>query len=479
MKLQNLNENSLTESTKKNCDCKCICQPIWNINMSNNIIDENNNNKTNSNYKFPESEKTKIQLSTQEETTDCEFVEPEDNYINRFFWKSQFGRICNFSLLTIGFYYAFIHSNTSVKLFTTKVMNLNDFILAMMFLAFEHSLLLLVVYPLSRLNKSKNFYWFIGTVVTVLIQLGSLFDFNGTITTGFNRFIISTEAVRVTMKIISFLSECNKNNEVFERTTFRSFAYFLFAPTLVYRPKYSRTKKVRLTRILYHLAWGATVAVLFARFFYNYLLPWCTFDIATCDYQTLIEKLTAIFISISLTYSTIIVFHYFELWCGFFGEILRFPNRRLFDDPSGSVAQAARNVNIVVSDFLSNYVYRPIYEKTKSRFSSLVTTFSISMFYHELVMSYVLIQVIVPNFILIIILSSLLLKKNLHPILSFIRFIIVLVGCSMFFINHAFEFFAWTSTVPNIEYESKFRLIPLSFPYLYKIFTQNNYNYFW
>lgn len=431
--------------------------PAYSIDNVNNNSFNNNNNNVN------DGQDVDI-LSGKEEI----LQQTTDNWIHRLLYGTIEGTV----ILVICLYFAFFTIEEPFSAFTQNVMGPKEFGYLAAFLAIEYAIAFTILYPLSRLSTSKKYYWFIGTFCTIVITFVSLLDYQANKTTWFNRFIISTEATRMTMKYVSFLCECNKSDQIHSKTTIGSFAYFLFAPSLIYKLNYPRTKSIRLTKIAYYVIWYVTFSALFSRFFFHYLYQLIEFDWANVTLFEFGFKCIILYNVIAIGYIGVVHFSYFELWCGFWAELFRFSNRKHFGDHDEFFVKtnSARAFNFVVSDFLNAYLYKPFCSETQSRFKSLFVVFTVATLYHEITSSYVCNQLVLINLpILTSIAVIIFWKKDLPPLAQFIRTTLVFIAASLFALSHSLEYFAWRSTVPGLENESKLRLIPLFYKYVYQL----------
>lgn len=419
----------------------------------NSNIDGPNNNKV----KFEDDETPKI-------------VPVQDNYVHQFLCSTWYGRIINIILLATLSYFIFSTSEfyRSTQIYVGGWCQLG---ILLLFLIVEHIIVLCILYPLSRVSRATSYYWFIGLVASLTILMLSLFDVSGKTFTGSMRFLISTEAIRMTMCIVAFLYENNKSEKIFKNSNIWTLLYFLFAPTLVYKTNYNRTDRIRPFVILYHVSWFIIIIFGLPKLLFDILYPISEIDFATDTLSQFATKIVYSAISILITYLTMVHFSYFEIFNGLCGEILRFPNRELFGHPKEflSSTNVVRAINIVVSDFLSNYLYKPFYSMYKSRGISIFVAHFVSLFFHDLVMSYVLHVLIFPNSFMWFLPVIVLLKRKVHPIIEISRMTVGLLGFAVYLGGYIVDYFARISSIPGVENEPHLRFIPLGYLYTYQM----------
>lgn len=452
-----------------------------NTDENGNVNKENDISNNNSNGNKKRNTETKVDVSTGVDIK-SEPAKLKSNFIHNFLYGSAFGLVINVILMVICAYFAFFSVEDGTKYFRERVMGFKDFQYLICFLFVEHVIVLLLFFPLTRLYRTTTYYWFIGVIASICITICAVFDYRANITTGYMRFVASTEVTRVTMKIVALLLECNKSEETFKKTTLGTFTYFMFAPTLIYKVNYGKTKRVRFSILYFHVAWFVIASVLMGRLFYQYIYDWAKIDFGKTTVFQLILQSYIILISFTTTYVVVVYFIYFENWCGFYGELLRFPNRRLFGPVKHyfNTRKVARAANAVVSDFFNTYIFKPIVTMTKSTYTAIFFVWAISIFYHEWVMAYILHQIVAPNMLMMFVAPLILAPRKLHPFFGFVRFCLLITGVTVFSLSHMLEYFAWNeSTFPGYENSSKWRVIPLCYYYTAEIvikFTKNMLN---
>ncbi|CAF0870781.1 unnamed protein product [Brachionus calyciflorus] len=222
------------------------------------------------------------------------------------------------------------------------------------------------------------------------------------------RIIVLTEQVRILMKIHAFVRSnitsvlYNSNyNEKHESSKpkpsgcpeFSKYLYFMFAPTLVYRNEYPRTKKVNWRSVsLYFAEIGGTII-------YTYCLfdRFCVPVFGSLKVKELTLKSYVYLISISILPGALIqmmiFFSFLHSWHNAWAEMLRFGDRQFYLDwwNSCSFNTYYRTWNTLVQDWLYNYVYvdcSKLLGKKYRALSQFLVIF-ISSIFHEHILSFV------------------------------------------------------------------------------------------
>ncbi|GAB1868528.1 O-acyltransferase [Camponotus japonicus] len=175
---------------------------------------------------------------------------------------------------------------------------------------------------------------------------------------------------------------------------FSHYLYFLFAPTLIYRDEYPRTKKIRWMFVVQHFA-----KVVLVIFYYTFILErlvapvFRTFDTwplePTWFIKIIIEaSIPGILIFISSNYLLL------HAWMNAWAEMLRFADRLFYKDwwNSTSFPTWNRTWNVVVHDWLYTYIYKDMYEVVVPRNNPLAifAVFFVSGVCHEYIAVFVL-----------------------------------------------------------------------------------------
>lgn len=211
-----------------------------------------------------------------------------------------------------------------------------------------------------------------------------------------NSFAILSEMLRMSMKIHSYVrtnvTRVIDGNEMYQGPKFPKYLYFFFCPTLIYRDEYSRTKVIRWNVVFCHFT--EVIGVVFFQSFILSKLMLPAFEDFGRVEMTLGEVFSKI-IGRCLPGTLILVSFFYMLlhaWMNAFSEMLRFGDRMFYKDwwNSRSFDNYFRTWNIIVQDWLYQFIYREVYEHVfkGSKVSAALVTFTVSALFHELVVSF-------------------------------------------------------------------------------------------
>ncbi|CAG0902238.1 unnamed protein product [Cyprideis torosa] len=176
---------------------------------------------------------------------------------------------------------------------------------------------------------------------------------------------------------------------------FSRFLYFLFAPTLVYRDQYPRTREVRWDVVAHSFCQVAGVIVCHYLLFDQFIFPNLRDTgrrgaieprkvIAAC----LVNSIPSLLLFMSAWYGLL------HCWMNAFAEMLRFGDRMFYTDwwTSMSFHRYYRTWNVVVHDWLYEYIYKDVYDLGifSKKVIPALTVFLISSLVHEYVLCLIL-----------------------------------------------------------------------------------------
>uniref|UniRef100_A0A182W9C8 O-acyltransferase n=1 Tax=Anopheles minimus TaxID=112268 RepID=A0A182W9C8_9DIPT len=215
------------------------------------------------------------------------------------------------------------------------------------------------------------------------------------------------EMTRFMMKVHAFVRSnapnvlsCNNNDADFDLIhadtycglpAFPKYVYFLFAPTLVYRDEYPRTKQIRWRVVAYH-----ALEIVGAVFFFSFILErllaplYENFGNAKISSGSFVK---ALFCSLMPGTLFSLCFFYCSLHScmNIAAELLRFADRMFYRDwwNESTFARYIRSWNVVVHDWLFTYVYKDAVEYVFCNYKPLATiaVFTVSAVFHELILA--------------------------------------------------------------------------------------------
>ncbi|XP_060645837.1 sterol O-acyltransferase 1 [Drosophila nasuta] len=177
------------------------------------------------------------------------------------------------------------------------------------------------------------------------------------------------------------------------------YVYFLFAPTLIYRDSYPRTAHIRWKFAVSRLLEIVAVAFLYAFIHERHIHEhFGQFGKETLGASQLIVKLFGMMLPSAVIFlcGFYMILH---SWLNFTSELLRFGDRMFYKDwwTSHTYDGYYRNWNVVVHDWLYEYVYRDVYTHIfkGSKVAASLLVFMISALVHEQVLGFAL-QVFFP-----------------------------------------------------------------------------------
>ncbi|EEC09383.1 sterol O-acyltransferase, putative [Ixodes scapularis] len=169
-----------------------------------------------------------------------------------------------------------------------------------------------------------------------------------------------------------------------------SVLYFLFAPTLIYRDSYPRTPKVRWGLVLWYLGQFLACFLLYSVVL-NHFIKDLFRDAGKESFQLLGFTLTGCAIMLLGSISMFLVFYGFlHCWLNIFAEAMRFGDRLFYLDwwNSTTYGDFYRSWNLVVHDWLFNYVYRDAYRAfNRNKKYSMLVVFFLSAVVHEYILA--------------------------------------------------------------------------------------------
>ncbi|XP_065087172.1 sterol O-acyltransferase 1-like [Ochlerotatus camptorhynchus] len=174
--------------------------------------------------------------------------------------------------------------------------------------------------------------------------------------------------------------------------SFGKFLYFLFAPTLVYRDEYPRTKRIRWSVVFRHMLEVVGVIFYISFIFERFLTP--LFDRFGGAEISSGKFVLALFGSIMPASLSFLCGFYCLLhaWFNASSELLRFADRMFYRDwwNASSFAEYIRSWNVVVHDWLYTYIYKDSVEHVFKNCNALATVlvFTASAVFHEVILAF-------------------------------------------------------------------------------------------
>ncbi|CAH2074163.1 unnamed protein product, partial [Iphiclides podalirius] len=202
---------------------------------------------------------------------------------------------------------------------------------------------------------------------------------------------VTCEMFRFAMKIhamaVACAPRCVDGGE--KLPTFKHYVYFLFAPTLVYRDEYPRTKKMRCSVILFHFVEVAAIIFYNSFLWERFILPyWSDYGKEPrVEAGTVVRGMFACVLPGVISY--LCGFYcLLHAWHNAFAEILTFGDRLFYEDwwTTSQFSRFIRTWNRIVYLWLRDHIYKPL-APWVGRGISTLTVFVVSSLAHEVVLS--------------------------------------------------------------------------------------------
>ncbi|CAK1582029.1 unnamed protein product [Parnassius mnemosyne] len=202
---------------------------------------------------------------------------------------------------------------------------------------------------------------------------------------------VTSEMFRLAMKIHATAVACAPRclDDGTPLPTFKHYVYFLFAPTLVYRDEYPRTKKIRWSVVLFHFLEVAAIIFYNSFLWERFILPyWSDYGKeARVEAGTFVRGMFACVLPgvISFLCGFYCLLH---AWLNAFAEMLKFGDRLFYEEwwTSSQFSWYIRAWNRVVYSWLRDHIYRPLAPLAGSSISTFVV-FIVSSVAHEVILA--------------------------------------------------------------------------------------------
>ncbi|KYN31902.1 Sterol O-acyltransferase 1, partial [Trachymyrmex septentrionalis] len=213
--------------------------------------------------------------------------------------------------------------------------------------------------------------------------------------------IVIMEQIRMMMKTHAFVRSAaprflsyKPHSEIAQPNgpTFSQYLYFLFAPTLVYRDEYPRTKRIRWMVVIRNFA-EVGLAIFYLVFILEHLIipVYHMYGTQHVERKWFIENIIKSSIP-GMLYVFIGQYLLLHAWMNAWAEMLQFADRLFYKDwwNSTDYHMFFRTWNVVVHDWLYTYIYKDIYEIVvpRNRTLSITAVFFVSAIFHEYIIAF-------------------------------------------------------------------------------------------
>nr|XP_046913001.1 sterol O-acyltransferase 1-like [Dermatophagoides farinae] len=190
------------------------------------------------------------------------------------------------------------------------------------------------------------------------------------------------------------------------RAQFWKFIYYLFAPTLLYRDSYPRTKKIRwICAVNFGLQFILTVLLMFYLTYQGFVV-----NLKKTGIEPLVLNFKLLYqiIAYGIILYWLFFYFFFHAYLNFTAELLRFGDRHYYDDfwNSKSAQEYFRKWNHVVQQWLYVYIFIPIDNRFHNRVLTNVAVFITSALVHEYIIGFTLRFFFPVNLIAMIVLTQ-------------------------------------------------------------------------
>ncbi|KAG5325705.1 SOAT1 acyltransferase, partial [Acromyrmex heyeri] len=256
--------------------------------------------------------------------------------------------------------------------------------------------------PKSSILKLWDYTW-LSIFISYLI-LFIIFPIKAILNTNLSigcSLIIIMEQMRMMMKTHAFIRSTAprflsyKPHSKIARpngSTFSQYLYFLFAPTLVYRDEYPRTKRIRWMVVIRNFA-EVGLAIFYLAFILEHLIipVFHMYGTQRVEWKWFAENIIKSIIP-GILYMFIGQYLLLHAWLNAWAEMLQFADRLFYKDwwNSTTYDMFFRTWNVVVHDWLYTYIYKDIYEIVvpRNRTLSASAVFFISAIFHEYIIAF-------------------------------------------------------------------------------------------
>ncbi|XP_011866706.1 PREDICTED: sterol O-acyltransferase 1 isoform X2 [Vollenhovia emeryi] len=257
--------------------------------------------------------------------------------------------------------------------------------------------------PKSSIRKFWDYGWLSAFILYVALFL--IFPTKAMLNENMSigcSFIILLEQIRMMMKSHAFVRSVaprflsyKPHNETPRPSIprFSQYLYFLFAPTLVYRDEYPRTKKIRWLVVIRNFIEVGLALFYLAFIAEHFILPMIdvTFGTQQLERKWYVKNIIEASIP-GILYFVTGQYLLLHAWLNAWAEMLRFADRLFYKDWWNSTTYHSyyRTWNLVVHDWLHTYIYKDMYEIVMPRNRTLAATavFFVSAIVHEYIIAF-------------------------------------------------------------------------------------------
>ncbi|XP_045473594.1 sterol O-acyltransferase 1-like [Harmonia axyridis] len=283
---------------------------------------------------------------------------------------------------------------------------------------------------------------------------------NFNLATGSAGFILM-EQIRLLMKVHAFvrsnapkvLQFKEKSDETLILPNFKHFVFFTWIPTLVYKDEYPRTKEIKWRRVA-----GYASEIIAVVFFYSFVLERFTIPLFK-DFGLRKFSITELFLDFlesllpAVMYLVVTFYLILHLVQNLFAELLYFGDRMFYKDwwTSTDFPTYYRKWNVVIHDWLYEYIYKDCYEILSNKHVAIYVTFFLSSIVHEWIVAYMLGYFLPIMFLLFFGVGTIMnyVKFPRNALFNMFFWFSLALGTGMMMTAYALEFYARMNEVPS------------------------------
>ena len=209
------------------------------------------------------------------------------------------------------------------------------------------------------------------------------------------RVATMAEQIRFFFKMVSFLVENGKKNKCLqdgkesthrEAPTFKSFLYFMFAPTLIYRDQYPIAKTPTNWKLVASYAAQIVAFMIVGTALVSHQLQ-PRFRVIGIKTLTAHEIAGFILWSFLLAVFILLVYGYaiVHCWHNMFAEIMNFGDRLFYKDwmLAGDIMDFMRTWNYLIHSWIMEYLYKPCMRLTGSKPFAFFYVMAVAGVFHD------------------------------------------------------------------------------------------------
>ena len=266
-----------------------------------------------------------------------------------------------------------------------------------------HATLILITFPATKyhvMNKDSNYFnyqvWILMTVAIVsAVPVYTIFAYK---LHPVLSLAIVMEQIRLLMKLIAYLVENGKKkryieesgDESVEAPTVKSFVYFLFAPTLLYRDTYPKAKQATNWTLVASYALQIVACTFLGMIMLRHQLQ-PRFNVIGTRSLTIDDIVGICFWSVAFAWLVALAIGYAFLhcWLNMFAEVMDFGDRLFYKDwfSAADAMDFMRTWNYLIHSWIVEYLYKPVLRSTGSKPFAVFVAMAMAGLVHDYIIN--------------------------------------------------------------------------------------------